>query len=113
MIEILAEIGPEGVGVGVGGSALVLIVTMLVKRGVTGTFSIGGGKARSAEVCPLHESTMQLLGERKQNADDDRADIKRSIGELKVGTEKGFDRVFTKLDALHASVKKGQGRVQT
>jgi len=62
----------------------------------------------SREVCPLHESTMQLMSERKEMADQDRAEIKASIKEVKDNMRADFDIIFRKLDILHASVKNGQ-----
>jgi GTP-sensing pleiotropic transcriptional regulator CodY len=57
------------------------------------------------DVCPLHDSTMQLLEERKNNADDDRRDIKAAVQTLSENTTKGFDAVFRKLDGMDSYLR--------
>lgn len=66
--------------------------------------------ARQEGTCPVHESVMELLRERKENADEERREIKKQITGLSDRTDKGFEVLFKKMDALHSLVRNGSER---
>ncbi len=60
--------------------------------------------------CPVHESVMELLNERKANADEDRKQIKEAVKELAERQTKGFEAVFRKLDGMDSYLRNGSKR---
>lgn len=101
MIEILAQATAEGVGLGAAGAAALGVVTLLIKRGVTGTFSIGNGKngngnGKPPQICPLHHEFAQRLDERHQT-------IQHSLAAIVAGQDKieqGITRLHERIDAM-------------
>jgi len=110
MIYLLAQGTAEGIGIGAGSALVLGLVGLFVKRGITGTFKIGDGgqPVDDRRICGQHEATMQLLGERKVTADDDRAAIKDSIKSLRDEQHTGFTIVFDKIDRVHEVINRNQ-----
>jgi len=108
MIYLLAQGTAEGIGIGAGSALVLGLVGLFVKRGITGTFKIGDGgqPVDDRRICGQHEATMQLLGERKVTADDDRAAIKDSIKSLRDEQHTGFTIVFDKIDKVYQVINK-------
>lgn len=115
MIDILAQMverGPEYYGTMIGTALFILIggggAGALLHRKVThrnDRINEERDERRDHEVCPLHDSTMQLLQERKDTADEDRRQIKDEIRTLSSNTKDNFSEVFKKLDSLNDYVR--------
>jgi hypothetical protein len=119
MFDMLAQVasrGPEYYGTLIGTAFSILLAGggagAIIHRKIThrnDRLNDERDERTERQVCPLHDSTMQLLQERKDTADEDRKEIKLAVHTLGEKTSKGFEMVFTKLDKIDAYVRNGNG----
>lgn len=97
MVDLIATVGAEGVSVGVGGSALVIVLSLLIKKGVTGTFSIGNGGGGKKAVDNGYITEMQC---RKAHED-----LERRMAEIRTAEEKRQDERHEETQHTLAEIK--------
>lgn len=105
MIDLIGQGTAEGMGVGALGTVVLAVLTLLIKRGVTGTFQIGGSKPdkRSHETtCPVHGDLVKLMDERKEETDRHLGLIRTDVTEIKSDV-KGL---YGRLDLIHSLVSR-------
>jgi hypothetical protein len=113
MFEILAEavsrgrgIGPEGVGLGAAGVAVLGIITWLAKAGLTGNFRIGGGQSNKdaatdrAEAREDNRYNREACNLKHKEIEDHLLRNDLHAEKLEAKMDAGFSGVYNKLDRI-------------
>ncbi len=107
MLSMLAQTAKD-IGIGAGSATILAVIALLVKRGVTGNFRIGGGESK-AEADAADNYNRELCDLRHHQIEEHLADGDAKIEKLDLKVTTGFEHVSRKLDKITDHLMKRPG----
>jgi len=111
MVNMVLGQAVRDIGIGAGGVTMVGVISLLIKRGITGTFSIGGGNSKldiskfvTAAACEKkHKEEKEQREQESVRQQQRHDDIKEDVREIKSAVDVGFRGLHERIDRLYQS----------